>query len=168
MIVTTHRNVPALFNTRLGKRVAGQVYEVNSECIQALDMIEGTSSGYYYRGKINVTRGALGEELECDTYFKGSGARFNYSCQSNDDCAAERAQINAWFCTGAEFLQLYTNEHHESYYVKGFLPAAMALATKQSEEAVRAAVKALEARLANAASEQEKTEVLSEVWQLLV
>ena len=54
MIVTDERNVPAMFNTELGECISGEVYEVNEDCVKALDIIEGTTTGFYYRGNIDV------------------------------------------------------------------------------------------------------------------
>ena len=77
LMVHTDRNVPALYNNKnLGQYVEGEVWEVSEQGIEALDIIEGISGGFYSTGKIDVTRKeSSGSEVvidNCYVYFKGS------------------------------------------------------------------------------------------------
>ena len=56
LMVHTERNVPALYNNKhLGQYVEGEVWEISDQGIEALDIIEGVSGGFYSTGQIEVT-----------------------------------------------------------------------------------------------------------------
>ena len=176
LIVTGDRNVPAMFNTLntdLGLCINGEVYEVNDDCIEALDIIEGTSTGFYFRGKISVhPLSDSGATWECDTYFKGNGESFDFNDKDAGNCLSEREQINEWIGSdkGPSFLNRYSKELHESYFIREFLPKVTALASKRSIEDVMAVYNdpKLQARLKVAASKGEETKILGEIWPKLV
>ena len=82
MIVHSDRNVPALYNCECaeGKNVIGEVYEVNQDCKDALDIIEAVAGGFYSVGTVKVRikgkeEGEGGEAGDdCLVYFKGPSA----------------------------------------------------------------------------------------------
>ena len=77
LMVHTDRNVPALYNNEgIGQYVEGEVWEVSDQGIEALDIIEGVSSGFYSTGQIKVSEkektGTNAVFDNCYVYFKGS------------------------------------------------------------------------------------------------
>ena len=77
LMVHTERNVPALYNNKhLGQYVEGEVWEISDQGIEALDIIEGVSGGFYSTGQIEVTqKEKSGSDIiidDCYVYFKGS------------------------------------------------------------------------------------------------
>ena len=172
MIVTAERNVPAMFNTELGERINGEVYEVNEACIRALDIIEGTKTGFYHRGNIDVyPKGSQGETWKCDTYFKGSGERFGLQ-DGTTSCGEEKSQITSWITEKgtSSFISRYTAELHKSYYINKFLPTVLALASKRTEQEVMDVFNDadFQTRLSNARDKFEESELLGDLWKRLV
>ncbi len=172
MIVTAERNVPAMFNTELGECINGEVYEVSEACIRALDIIEGTNTGFYYRGNIEVlSKEGHGETWTCDTYFKGSGESFGLE-DGTSFCCEEKTQIAAWIDQkgASSFIPRYTADLHKSYYINKFMPTVLALASKRTEKEVLEVYNNddFQARLADAKDKFEESELLGELWKKLV
>lgn len=170
MIVTDERNVPAMFNTELGECISGEVYEVNEDCVKALDIIEGTTTGFYHRGNIDVRTSGESETCVCNTYFKGSGEKFDMNDGRTTSCSEEKSQMQSWIDSGSSFIPKYTAELHKSYYINKFMPPVLALASKRTEEDVLALFNDsdFQDRFVNAKDKFVESELLGELWKKLL
>ena len=167
LIVTAERNVPAMYNTELGECISGEVYEVNEDCVKALDIIEGTTTGFYYRGNIDVLPDSESGTWGCNTYFKGSGERFD---MNDGNTMEEKIQIQRWIDSGSSFIPRYTADLHKSYYINKFMPPVLALASKRTEEDVLALFNDADFQdsMAKSKDKFEESELLGELWKKLV
>lgn len=72
MLLTSHNSDPSEWHS-----ITGEVYKIDENTFEAMDILEGVRSGYYYRKPIEVGIGTDYEELVvCQCYF--------YSTQPGD------------------------------------------------------------------------------------
>mmetsp|Transcript_12452 Transcript_12452/g.18830 ORF Transcript_12452/g.18830 Transcript_12452/m.18830 type:complete len:189 (-) Transcript_12452:121-687(-) len=93
MLLTTHNSSDTEWS-----RVQGEIYCVNAVALEALDILEGVRSGYYYRENIEVVRVSPEDEMcTCQCYFYRI-------CPDDDDLLNERP-----------LLKNYDDVSHEEY-----------------------------------------------------
>ena len=162
LCVHSDRNVPALYNAKgIGKHVTGEVWEVNANGLEALDIIEGVSGGFYSTGTIRMTDKSKigGEGDDCYVYFKGSGGESGLGLNHPIDFTTmserviEEQEIMQWIlnhntdkdpsCLTREdinsvFLDTFTRELHEEYTLNKLFPDALAKATLSDQSTIEA------------------------------
>ena len=75
------RNVPALFRKRGSKNndnclpIRGEVYHITEGVLQAMDILEGVATGFYYRTKIPVALQSDDSVLNCWVYLQKESSK---------------------------------------------------------------------------------------------
>jgi len=95
-----------------GLHVMGEVYAVDDSTLEALDLIEGVKTGYYYQKSVSIAV-ENGQDLFCLSYF----------FPRRDDLIALTSH------------PLYTDEHHARYHPRGVKPEIVALCVGGTNEA---------------------------------
>ena len=52
-----------------GAQIDGELYEIDSRTLEAMDILEGVKSGYYYKKKIAVRCEGGSDDVHCVSYF---------------------------------------------------------------------------------------------------
>uniref|UniRef100_A0A7S1RBN0 Gamma-glutamylcyclotransferase AIG2-like domain-containing protein n=1 Tax=Alexandrium catenella TaxID=2925 RepID=A0A7S1RBN0_ALECA len=77
-----------------GHRISGEVFLVDDDALEALDLLEGVQTGRYYRREVPVRLGGPGDEMLCAVYFaKATEELLALPC-----CPDYTAEHNAAYC----------------------------------------------------------------------
>ena len=93
MLLSTHNSSKDDWST-----IDGEVYEIDADTLAAMDILEGVSSGFYYRTPITINLHAEeSKQLECECYF--------YTVQESDKDLVDASPL----------LSVYDDISHNEY-----------------------------------------------------
>lgn len=193
LAVHSDRNVPALYNAKgIGKHITGEVWEVNANGLEALDIIEGVTGGFYSTGTIRMmdkSQQGGGDVDDCYVYFKGAGGQSGLSLHHPIDFAMmsskgiEEQEIMQWILNHHAdkepsslsetdinniFLEGFTSELHDGYTLNKLFPDALAKATLCDQSTIESLLqKKSDQGVFEGKTKRELSNLYAELWKEL-